>query len=583
MLASGINRRDSVSVLSMRLDAHGSGIDIDDFDGRIVVSDVRYDYPEGEIIADRIVLDSRNDADSKYTKLSSPFVDATLVSKTSYRSIAQYLANSLHRYIPLLYDERSMRDEGGTGQQIVADDFSIVDINIKNINPIMSAVDRGWQIAEGSSVQLLFNPRSNSLTVQARADYIERDMMLATNLRLNANNRSDSLAMYLSAEDLYIGALHMPNLSVTGGAEANRVRLTAGFRDAAERVSGMIGMHADFARDGETGARMVHVGITPSHVSTRDKTWKIFSRGIDISQGRIVVGDLRVVEGGGQMIMFNRAVDSLPADKAQCLDRIVGGNVVDVVIDDPLQVFGLVDGPDIDRESELVSLVDPLRVLLQYVEFVVESGIACGMEILGFQRAVKVGHLGACRCQTYQLVAYMLAESDILYAILQLVALDRIEDHLDDLSLYLRRIVVLDLDDELAVIVLGRLVEILVQCRYDLSVLQLLRTQRSQVALLNIETVGVVLLAEPRTVDNDELAVGCKVDIALRAVYAQLLCVFECCQRVACRTLLGMITAVCYYLRLSLQRHHRQECGGDSDDFFHSKTVNSNSVGQIYA
>ena len=112
----------------------------------------------------------------------------------------------------------------------------------------MSAVDRGWQIAEGSSVQLLFNPRSNSLTVQAKADYIERDMMLATNLRLNANNRSDSLAMYLSAEDLYIGALHMPNLSVTGGAEANRVRLTAGFRDAAERVSGMIGMHADFAR-----------------------------------------------------------------------------------------------------------------------------------------------------------------------------------------------------------------------------------------------------------------------------------------------------------------------------------------------
>ncbi len=177
----------------------------------------------------------------------------------------------------------------------------------------------------------------------------------------------------------------------------------------------------------------------------------------------------------------------------------------------------------------------------------------------------------------------MLAEGDILHAILQLVALDRIEDHLDDLSLYLRRIVVLDLDDELAIAVLGRLVEILVQCRYDLSVLQLLRTQRSQVALLNIETVGLVLLAEPRTVDNDELAVGCKVDIALRAVYAQLLCVFECCQRVACRTLLGMITAVCYYLRLSLQRHHRQECGGDSDDFFHSKTVNSNSVGQIYA
>lgn len=301
--ALNINRRDSVSLLTVDIDAHASGLSIDDLDGRITLYNAGYRYPEGEITADRIALDSRNDADSKYIRLSSQFVDATFVSKTPYSNVMQYLGRCLHSYIPLLYDNNGSLIERGDERETLADDFSIVNVNIKDINPLIAAVDRGWQIAEGSSVQMLFNPVSNSFTMQARSDYIERDMVLATNLSLNANNLSDSLAMYLNADDLYIGSLHMPNFSITGGAHHSRIKLTAGFRDARQQVSGMLGLSARFTRNPSSGGHDIHINVSPSTISTRDKTWKIFARGIDIGSQRIVIDDFSVIDDGEQMLV----------------------------------------------------------------------------------------------------------------------------------------------------------------------------------------------------------------------------------------------------------------------------------------
>ena len=100
----------------------------------------------------------------------------------------------------------------------MADDFSLLSVNIRNFNPVADAVAAGLQIADGSSMQLLFNPASDQLSFRASSDYVERRRMLATRLTVNASNQGDSLTLYASAEDLYAGQLHLPHLSLTGGA-----------------------------------------------------------------------------------------------------------------------------------------------------------------------------------------------------------------------------------------------------------------------------------------------------------------------------------------------------------------------------
>ena len=189
LAAMRINRRDSVSVLSARIAAKAGGRSLDDLNGIIRITDAEYRYNDKRIEARSMIVQGENSADSKLVELRSDFADATFRSKTSYRVVFDYLQRSAWKYLPLL---------GGKEQQSgpvsratsVADDYSLLSVNIRNINPITDAVSAGLQIADGSSMQLLFNPASDKLSLKATSEYIERRRMLATRLSVNASNRA---------------------------------------------------------------------------------------------------------------------------------------------------------------------------------------------------------------------------------------------------------------------------------------------------------------------------------------------------------------------------------------------------------
>ena len=140
-------------------------------------------------------------AESKLVELRSAFAEATFRSKTSYRTVFEYLRRSAWRYLPIL----GRADPGLDSlerKRAVANDYSLLSVRIRNINPSADAVTDGLQIADGSSMQLLVSPASDQLSFRAASDYVERRRMLATRLTVNASNRGDSMTLYASAEDL---------------------------------------------------------------------------------------------------------------------------------------------------------------------------------------------------------------------------------------------------------------------------------------------------------------------------------------------------------------------------------------------
>ena len=194
-----INRRDSVSQLSAHIVANAGGRSLDDLNGRIQVTGARYRYNDKEIEASNMTVTGENSERSKLVELRSDFADATFRSKTSYRTVFEYLRRSAWKYLPML---REAPPEAGPSERkaAVANDFSLLSVNIRNFNPVADAVSAGLQVADGSSLQLLFNPASDQLSLKASSEYIERRRMLATRLSVNASNRGDSLAVYASAE-----------------------------------------------------------------------------------------------------------------------------------------------------------------------------------------------------------------------------------------------------------------------------------------------------------------------------------------------------------------------------------------------
>ena len=297
-----INRRDSVSQLSAHIAAKAGGRSLDDLNGRIQVTDARYRYNDKEIEATNMTVTGENSAQSKFVELRSDFADATFRSKTSYRTVFEYLRRSAWKYLPML-SEAPPETGPSERKAAVANDFSLLSVNIRNFNPVADAVSAGLQVADGSSLQLLFNPASDQLSLKASSEYIERRRMLATRLSVNASNRGDSLAVYASAEDLYAGVLHLPRLSLTGGARQNRVQLSAGFDDTLRRVSGLVGFRAAVADEHGPNGRVVDLRILPSHITRGDKTWQIFARKILLDTAQVVIDKFYVMNREQELLL----------------------------------------------------------------------------------------------------------------------------------------------------------------------------------------------------------------------------------------------------------------------------------------
>jgi len=284
-----VNRRDSVSVLSGKLQAKASGRSLDDLNGRIQLSDLLYRYNDRQIETHRMTVTGENSATSKFVELRSDFADVKFRSKTSYREVFEYLKLSAWKYLPILYDRDKYAERNVPPPTSLADEYSLLSVQVKNINPIADAVSDGLQIADGSSLQLLFNPVSDKLSMQVASEYIERKRMLITRLNVNAVNHGDSLAVYASAEDLYAGTLHLPHLSVTGGAKEGQLQLSTGFTDTLRKSSGLLGIRASTLSESGPNGRTIDLHILPSHITRGDKTWQIFADKIRIDTARIVI------------------------------------------------------------------------------------------------------------------------------------------------------------------------------------------------------------------------------------------------------------------------------------------------------
>lgn len=297
-----INRRDSLSQLSARVEAKAGGRSLDDLNGMIRIYDARYRYNDKQIDAAEVVVRGENSASSKLVELHSDFADAMFRSKTGYHTIFRYLRQSAWRYLPL--PGSVPRDSlPAVRKRSAANDYSLLSVRIRDFNPIADAVSAGLQIADGSTLQLLFNPASDQLSLRVNSEYVERRRMLATRLTVNASNQGDSLTLYASAEDLYSGALHLPHLSLSGGAKQGRVQLSAGFSDTTRRASGVLSLRAGLAAGTESGGRVMELRILPSHITRGDKTWQIFARRILLDTARVEIDRFRVTNREQELLL----------------------------------------------------------------------------------------------------------------------------------------------------------------------------------------------------------------------------------------------------------------------------------------
>ena len=290
LCAMNINHRDSVSMLSFKSNLYAMGGSIDELKGRLIIDNGTYAYNADTLRSSVVELEADNNESRRSLALVSDFADVSFTGPTSYAELIKYLQEAMRKYLPGLADADSRYAGDDKG-------YSALSLRVKNIDPLLDAIAEGLQLARGSYFDFTMNPATNHLMLRAESDYIERNNLLVTELNMNLSNQGDSLSVYLSSQDLYAGSMHLPQLSLMGGAKNDRVLLRGYLDSATDSLSGEMGLLAYIDQDSVTSRRRLAVDIFPSKLTAADKTWRVASSHIEVDTASVEVRGFCISSG----------------------------------------------------------------------------------------------------------------------------------------------------------------------------------------------------------------------------------------------------------------------------------------------
>ena len=282
--AMNINRRDSISVLRGEVGFSARGRSLDDMNGELRIASAEYETIGRSCDADLVELSVESNEDARTLTLTSDFVDVAFESRTAYKDVVYYLKNLLMQYVPMLYDENARRNIDDRVAEI-GDKVAILSVKTKDIDPLLGCITEGLEMAEGSSVAMLISPADNRFKMKASSTYLMHNNYLVTNIDVQAGNAGDSLAVTLSAEDLYAGMFHLSEVGVKAGAKDNAISVDAIFADSLQDLSGEVSANALVSR--RNGRRNISVKLNPSSVESSNSTWNITTDGIEMDSSRL--------------------------------------------------------------------------------------------------------------------------------------------------------------------------------------------------------------------------------------------------------------------------------------------------------
>ena len=304
--ALGINKRDSLSVLSANIGVDLQGVLTDGVDGYISIADIEYDYPQGKFVEDRVKVEFENQGYFKSIQLSSDFVNIDYDSNSTYLVGSNYLYNALRYYAPLLYDGSEpwyVSHDGGS-----PNDYTALNVRAgENINELLQAIVGGLMVAPDTTFDLRFNPAGNAFSLRGESDAVQFKDWIVADWECDVNNDRvhDFLEVRLDTDGLFYGTNPvMPNLCISGGVSNNIVNVEASFADDAPNGnSAKVALNAELLRNAKTGQRNIFVDVVPSYFYNSAERWDLTSQGVLIEPSRITVNNFLVARPDQQLIL----------------------------------------------------------------------------------------------------------------------------------------------------------------------------------------------------------------------------------------------------------------------------------------
>lgn len=257
--------RDHSSSLCVHIKADATGSDLDNFSGKLSLSNLSY-YEKGkDYMMDSIVLSAKINPDkTKSLGLKSSIIDANVDGKYNFEELPTAFTSIISQVLPSLFDNKviKLKNDQEFKYTVLIKDFSyITELFLPDVELSKNAKISG----RFDSEQNIFRMKSDVLTILKVAGYEVNEMVL------NVKNNDDFLNIKIDADHIHLtDTVKMKNFAFESDLYQNKMVSSIQWNNEDSLSSGAI-----YGEGIIRSSDVYELDLNPSEVKVNGSTWHL--------------------------------------------------------------------------------------------------------------------------------------------------------------------------------------------------------------------------------------------------------------------------------------------------------------------
>jgi hypothetical protein len=287
--------------LTARLSTNFTGNDLNNIEGRILISPIRVVDPGHNYVVDSIYLSATGVGNIREISLTSDIADGSIKGNYDLATLPSYFKTILKKYIP------SLKTEIVTPKP---EQFSF-NLKLKNLDPILAMYLPDLKVPEQGTFIGQFNSEDKTATLTGLIKTIQYGKMVFHDFIIDENTSEDDMELNVSLSRVnFTDSLFIKDINISNFLRKDSLNFNIKLAD--KNATNQLDLYGlvQFGRD--TTAKLL---LLPSDIILEHQYWRLANQvRIRLLDGKTQVSGFEL-SNGGQKVKINGFISDNPADQ----------------------------------------------------------------------------------------------------------------------------------------------------------------------------------------------------------------------------------------------------------------------------
>ncbi len=288
--ALGINKKDSISKLSVNINADFTQVETKSYNGYVKLKYLKYQQNKNYFINDSLNIIANNNEANKTLELQSDFIDAKLNGNHDIKAIINDYRTLAHTILPSVFDEPKLL------RNTKSNNFNF-NVLIREVDTITDVIIPKLKVAPLTTIQGTYNSKDSTFSMDCKSDFIAFGKKNIKNLKLNTHNTNKALYVNIKSKAFkYLGKQSLKNFQADFEIQHDTIinQTTWDNKHKTKLYSGNVSTTTVLQSTDSLHKANFTINVKPSQITIADTTLNIHQCNIIKDSSGITFDDVKI-------------------------------------------------------------------------------------------------------------------------------------------------------------------------------------------------------------------------------------------------------------------------------------------------